>query len=274
LPSSQSPWFWSARFGGEFTHRIVTIRLREEVLTAVDGDNPAKATTLAQSSRDPHRPDDLARTERIITFLCRVRCKCKLARSWNVLPGFLPILDTIITLAPLLGLLGTVTGIMAAFRVVGETSELAVKAVSGGIGEALIATACGLAIAIFSLLPFNYFQRPGSATSFRIGDERHQSRAHAGARQRFESLVKIASPIEEKKARIEIIPLIDIMFFLLACFMAVSLSMIQMRGMKISLPTAANTQPESKNDFNDDYPSMPQRRFSWRRIESLTKASW
>jgi biopolymer transport protein ExbD len=61
--------------------------------------------------------------------------------------------------------------------------------------------------------------------------------------------VKLGSPIEEKRARIEIIPLIDIMFFLLACFMAVSLSMIQMRGMKISLPTAVNTQPESHDDF-------------------------
>jgi biopolymer transport protein ExbD len=61
--------------------------------------------------------------------------------------------------------------------------------------------------------------------------------------------MKLNSPIEEKKARIEIIPLIDIMFFLLACFMAVSLSMIQMRGMKVTLPTAANTQPELKNDF-------------------------
>jgi biopolymer transport protein ExbD len=61
--------------------------------------------------------------------------------------------------------------------------------------------------------------------------------------------VKIGSPIEEKKARIEIIPLIDIMFFLLACFMAVSLSMIQMRGMKVALPTGVNTQPEQKDDF-------------------------
>jgi biopolymer transport protein ExbD len=61
--------------------------------------------------------------------------------------------------------------------------------------------------------------------------------------------MKIGSPIEEKKARIEIIPLIDIMFFLLACFMAVSLSMIQMRGMRVALPTGVNTQPEQKDDF-------------------------
>ncbi|HEY5751909.1 MAG TPA: biopolymer transporter ExbD [Chthoniobacterales bacterium] len=61
--------------------------------------------------------------------------------------------------------------------------------------------------------------------------------------------MKVGSPLPHKKARIEIIPLIDIMFFLLACFMLVSLSMIQMRGMKINMPTAATGTPEQKSDF-------------------------
>src|SRR5687768_10424899 len=62
--------------------------------------------------------------------------------------------------------------------------------------------------------------------------------------------MKLRSPIAPKKARIEIIPLIDIMFFLLACFMLVSLSMVQMRGMTVALPTAATATPENQQDFH------------------------
>jgi biopolymer transport protein ExbD len=59
----------------------------------------------------------------------------------------------------------------------------------------------------------------------------------------------VSSPIPKHKARIEIIPLIDIMFFLLASFMMVSLSQTTMKGMKVNLPVGSSGQTQSKKDY-------------------------
>jgi len=59
----------------------------------------------------------------------------------------------------------------------------------------------------------------------------------------------VHSPIPHKKARIEIIPLIDIMFFLLASFMMVSLSQVHMKGIKVNLPTASSGQTQTKREY-------------------------
>jgi biopolymer transport protein ExbD len=61
--------------------------------------------------------------------------------------------------------------------------------------------------------------------------------------------MEVSSPIPKKKARIEIIPLIDIMFFLLASFMMVSLSQTTMKGMKVNLPIGSSGQTQSKKDY-------------------------
>ena len=73
------------------------------------------------------------------------------------LKRFLSVLDTIITLSPLLGLLGTVTGMISAFGVMAQSGMNSPNAITGGVGEALIATAAGLGIAIAALVPFNFF---------------------------------------------------------------------------------------------------------------------
>ena len=61
--------------------------------------------------------------------------------------------------------------------------------------------------------------------------------------------MRVSSPIPKHKARIEIIPLIDIMFFLLASFMMVSLSQVHMKGMKVNLPTGQSGETQSKNEY-------------------------
>lgn len=66
-----------------------------------------------------------------------------------------PTLDTAITIAPLLGLLGTVVGLIHSFYSLGDSQITAPVAITGGISEALIATAFGLAIAIVALVPYN-----------------------------------------------------------------------------------------------------------------------
>jgi len=61
--------------------------------------------------------------------------------------------------------------------------------------------------------------------------------------------MRVSSPIPHKKARIEIIPLIDIMFFLLASFMMVSLSQVHMKGIKVTLPTGQSGETQTKREY-------------------------
>jgi biopolymer transport protein ExbB len=79
-------------------------------------------------------------------------------------------LDTVVTAAPLLGLLGTVTGMMTTFGSLGTGGDIASKAgsITGGVAEALIATACGLAIAVTALMPLNYLNA-------RLEEARHET---------------------------------------------------------------------------------------------------
>ena len=129
------------------------------------GTLPARST-LARDSKDP-----LVRTvwhglnhvHSSVEGALQVASGIEIQRAGR----FMSVMDTTITLAPLLGLLGTVTGIMGSFNFVGN-SDLAPAKVSGGIAEALIATACGLGIAIFTLIFFNFFNARVARLQFEL----------------------------------------------------------------------------------------------------------
>ena len=83
-------------------------------------------------------------------------------------------LDTCITSAPLLGLLGTVTGMMRTFGALGGGDiGAAAGAIMGGVAEALIATAAGLAVAVLGLFPYNYLNAMDSQAKLEVSDVSH-----------------------------------------------------------------------------------------------------
>src|SRR5208283_899840 len=130
----------------------------EQLLAALENSDVAAAKKISEGSEDPvirmihHGLSHVGHVHTSLLGALQIAAGIELKRAGR----FLTVMDTLVTLAPLLGLLGTVTGLMRAFMSVGS-AELSVVSVTGGIGEALIATACGLGIAIFSLVPFNYF---------------------------------------------------------------------------------------------------------------------
>ena len=143
-------------------------QLLEAVFAAIERGDFESASTQAKDSADPivrmvwhgmnHHHSSLQGA-------LQVAAGAELQRAGR----FLGVMDTLVTLAPLLGLLGTVAGIFRTFIALGSQSiEGAMGTITGGIGEALIATMCGLAIAIFALIPFNYFTRRVARLHFEL----------------------------------------------------------------------------------------------------------
>lgn len=147
----------------------------EQMLTAVERGETQEAERLGQSSQD-----FIART------LCyalshedKLNAVARAAgRELQRYNRGLSLLDTAITLAPLLGLLGTVTGMIRSFSILGGTELGAPSAITGGIAEALIATAFGLGVAILALLPFNYLNAKLEEARHEVSDAASQLEAH------------------------------------------------------------------------------------------------
>lgn len=139
------------------------------VLGLVERNRWAEAEAAAKASRDPIARVLAAGLEMRASALTATlqrsaeQCLQSYARG-------LTVLDTIITAAPLLGLLGTVTGMIHAFSLIGNSELGAPGAITGGIAEALIATCFGLSIAIVALFPFNYLHARLEGVRHRLQD--------------------------------------------------------------------------------------------------------
>jgi biopolymer transport protein ExbB len=130
----------------------------EKFLELVDREEHDLAARLAQGSRDPvlevlhsglvHRNYDASSALEMAGAALVARAE-----------RFVAVLDTIVTLAPLLGILGTVVGIIQAFDFLSQAASVEdPQAVTGGIAKALITTATGLSIAILALIPHIWFR--------------------------------------------------------------------------------------------------------------------
>jgi len=153
-------FWWTARWFRRDPKRI------EKVFTAIEHGDLTEASKLSRGSRDPVLRmmwNGLNHQHASLQGALQVAAGIEIKRAGR----FLVVMDTLVTLAPLLGLLGTITGLIRSFSFLGN-EELAVQAVTGGIAEALIATACGLGIAIFALIPFNFFTSRVSNLEFEL----------------------------------------------------------------------------------------------------------
>jgi len=138
----------------------------DQIYGALENGDVKSASAYARNSRDPILRviwHGLNHYHASLQGALQVAAGIELKRAGR----FLVVLDTIVTLAPLLGLLGTVTGLMKAFFKLGDV-ELSEQAIGGGIAEALIATASGLVIAVLSLVALNYFSAKLANFQFEI----------------------------------------------------------------------------------------------------------
>ena len=152
-------------------------KIVEEILQRVERHDLGGALQAGQGSRDfVARVLVFALAHRAESFSSAVlRAANQELKKFN---RGLAILDTIITLAPLLGLLGTVTGMLHAFGLLGGRELDAPQAITGGIAQALTATAFGLGIAITALIPFNYLNSRLEEARHEIEDAATQMELH------------------------------------------------------------------------------------------------
>jgi len=134
---------------GELLHKIKQGATLSDMLRATN-DVPSLAGRVMratiQSARNGYKPDEIEDL-----------AQCAVTKELISLEKHLPLLDSMVTMCPLIGLLGTIIGMIHSFSVVAAIGMSDPTKLAGGISEALINTAAGLAVAIPALFAYNYF---------------------------------------------------------------------------------------------------------------------
>ncbi|MBI3987285.1 MAG: MotA/TolQ/ExbB proton channel family protein [Lentisphaerae bacterium] len=160
--------------------RIDTRALRAQVVAFLEEDRLNDAMTLCASTPGPISAvilagiQSLAKMRKIRAAPDTVRAivgKCLedyAAHAISAVEKRLNVLSTIGNAAPLLGMTGTVTGMIASFGALAGAGALDAGAVGAGIAEALITTAAGLLIALGAVIPYNYFMAQSEGIGLEI----------------------------------------------------------------------------------------------------------
>jgi biopolymer transport protein ExbB len=134
---------------GELLHRIkqaATLSDMHQATNGVPGVAGRVMRATIQAARDGHKPDEIEDL-----------AQSAVTNELISLDKHLPLLDSMVTMCPLIGLLGTTIGMIHSFSIVAAIGMSDPTKLAGGISEALINTAAGLAVAIPALFAYNYF---------------------------------------------------------------------------------------------------------------------
>ncbi len=229
--------------------------LLEEILELIRANRYNEAIRLAEESAGPVAATiaSILRNRHLATEDIEREAEATGEDYFVRLERFLPALDTFTTLSPLLGLLGTILGMVKVFQqfTAAGSDEGAKAQILAGVGESLYATAFGIAIAVFCFAIYNLF----ASRQRNISIDADQARARlitylneVGPRPVVEEggrrKKRGDKGRELKKTKVEIIPMIDTMFFLLVFFILSSVGIIKLQGQQVDLPGAANAQKQ------------------------------
>lgn len=133
--------------------------LLERIKTSYSSGDTTNATRMMEEANTPYARifarglKNYGRAPEVIEMAMAQEAANEVPTLENYLPG----LRTIITIAPLLGLLGTIAGMIASFKQVAASGLSSPTAVMGGVSEALVSTATGIAVAVVGVIAYNYF---------------------------------------------------------------------------------------------------------------------